>query len=51
MSIGNNTNIENLGHIPDNIQIKNNVKQTIVLQNTYVFITHCGMNSVNESLY
>lgn len=27
------------------------VNQIQVLQNTDVFITHCGMNSVNESLY
>jgi len=43
--------IEELGYIPDNFQVKNSVRQIVVLQDTDVFITHCGMNSVNESLY
>ncbi|HBA02769.1 MAG TPA: glucosyltransferase, partial [Clostridium sp.] len=51
MSVGKDTVIEDLGYIPDNFQVKNSVEQIIVLQNTDVFITHCGMNSVNESLY
>ncbi|RDY24366.1 glucosyltransferase [Romboutsia maritimum] len=51
MSVGKDTNIEDLGHIPDNFKVKNNVDQISVLRNTDVFITHCGMNSVNESLY
>lgn len=51
MSVGKDTDIEDLGHIPYNFQVKNSVRQTMVLQNTDVFITHCGMNSVNESLY
>jgi MGT family glycosyltransferase len=51
MSVGKDTNIEGLGKIPDNFQVKNNVDQISVLRNTDVFITHCGMNSVNESLY
>ncbi len=51
MSVGKDTVIEELGYIPDNFQVRNSVEQIIVLQNTDVFITHCGMNSVNESLY
>lgn len=51
MSVGKDTNIEGLGKIPENFQVKNNVDQISVLRNTDVFITHCGMNSVNESLY
>lgn len=51
MSVGNNTVIDELGDIPDNFEVKNSVEQIIVLQNVDVFITHCGMNSVNESLY
>lgn len=51
MSVGKDTVIEDLGYIPENFQVKNSVEQIIVLQNTDVFITHCGMNSVNESLY
>lgn len=51
MSVGKGTIIEELGYIPNNFQVKNSVEQIVVLQNTDVFITHCGMNSVNESLY
>ncbi|MCC0651209.1 macrolide family glycosyltransferase [Clostridioides sp. ES-S-0001-03] len=51
MSVGSDTDIKSLGHIPNNFEVKNSVKQTTVLQETDVFITHCGMNSVNESLY
>lgn len=51
MSVGKDTVIEELGNIPDNFNVRNSVKQIIVLQNSDVFITHCGMNSVNESLY
>ena len=51
MSVGKNTDIKSLGHIPNNFCIKNSVNQIEVLQNSDVFITHCGMNSVNESLY
>lgn len=51
MSVGKDTNIEDLGNIPSNFEIKNTVNQIAVLQNTDVFLTHCGMNSVNESLY
>ena len=51
MSVGKDTDIKALGDIPNNFCVRNSVKQTEVLQNTDVFITHCGMNSVNESLY
>ena len=51
MSVGNDTNIESLGEIPNNFNIKNSVDQIAVLQVTDVFITHCGMNSVSEALY
>ena len=51
MSIGNSTNIKNLGNIPSNFKIENSVEQIKVLQETDIFITHCGMNSINESLY
>lgn len=43
--------IKKLGYIPNNFQVENSVEQVIVLQSTDVFITHCGMNSVNEGLY
>lgn len=51
MSVGKETDIDSLGDIPSNFKIKNSVNQIEVLQNTDVFITHCGMNSVNESIY
>ena len=51
MSVGKETNISQLGDIPNNFEVENTVDQIKVLQNTDVFITHCGMNSVNESLY
>ena len=51
ISVGNLINIEDLGAIPDNIMISRYVDQIAVLSQADVFLTHCGMNSVNESLY
>ncbi|WP_057762238.1 macrolide family glycosyltransferase [Cytobacillus praedii] len=51
MSVGEKTKINSLGRIPDNITVQNRVDQLAILQKADVFITHCGMNSVNESLY
>jgi MGT family glycosyltransferase len=51
MSVGEKTDISDLGEIPTNFQIKNRVDQINVLKKSDVFLTHCGMNSVNESLY
>ena len=51
MSVGNLINIEDLGAVPDNITISRFVDQIAVLSQADVFLTHCGMNSVNESLY
>lgn len=51
MSVGEKTEISSLGHIPENFTVKNFVDQISVLQKVDVFITHCGMNSANESLY
>lgn len=51
ISVGNLINIEELGAIPDNIMISRFVDQIAVLSQADVFLTHCGMNSVNESLY
>lgn len=51
MSVGEKTEISSLGTIPDNFTVKATVDQIEVLQTAHVFITHCGMNSVNESLY
>ncbi len=51
MSIGNLTDLSELGEIPANFTVKNSVDQIAVLQEADAFITHCGMNSVNEALY
>jgi MGT family glycosyltransferase len=51
MSVGEKTDIASLGRIPDNFIVRNHVEQIAILQKADVFITHCGMNSVNESLY
>ncbi|SYX81875.1 macrolide family glycosyltransferase [Paenibacillus alvei] len=51
MSVGEKTEIASLGNIPRNFTVKNVVDQISILQTADVFITHCGMNSTNESLY
>lgn len=51
MSVGERTNIKELGNIPENFHVENRVNQINVLQYSDVFITHCGMNSANESIY
>lgn len=51
MSVGNIVNIDQLGIIPENINVEKSVNQIKVLKQSDVFITHCGMNSVNEALY
>lgn len=51
MSVGNLVNIEELGKLPDNISVFSHVDQIAVLSQADAFLTHCGMNSVNESLY
>ncbi|PED08221.1 macrolide family glycosyltransferase [Bacillus pseudomycoides] len=51
MSIGEKTQISDLGEIPKNFIVKNYVPQTEILKYTKLFITHGGMNSTNEGLY
>ncbi|MDG2940905.1 macrolide family glycosyltransferase [Exercitatus varius] len=51
MSVGTSTNIQELGKIPRNITIYQQVDQISVLQQANVFITHAGLNSVSEGLY
>lgn len=51
MSVGEKTDISALGKIPDGFIVKDKVDQIKVLNKSDVFLTHCGMNSVNESLY
>lgn len=51
LCVGEQTDISALGEIPQNITVKNRVDQLAVLQSAAVFLTHCGMNSANESIY
>lgn len=51
MSVGDLIDVGDLGDIPENFQVERSVDQIAVLQNASVFLTHCGMNSVNEALY
>lgn len=51
ISCGNAINREELGELPDNIRVYPYVDQLDVLAKADIFITHCGMNSVSESLY
>lgn len=51
ISCGNAINREELGALPDHIQVYPCVNQLDVLARADAFITHCGMNSVSESLY
>lgn len=51
MSVGNKTQISDLGEIPKNFIVKNYVPQTEVLQHAKLFVTHGGMNSTHEGLY
>ena len=51
ISCGNAIDREALGVLPDNIQVYPYVDQLEILSRADVFITHCGMNSVSESLY
>ena len=51
ISAGNSMDPAALGKLPDNIKIFPYVDQLDILSRANVFITHCGMNSVSESLY
>lgn len=51
ISCGNAVDREKLGKLPENVQVYAYVDQLAVLAKADVFITHCGMNSVSESLY
>ena len=51
MSVGNLVSIEDFGELPENILVFPYVDQIAVLKQADVFVSHCGMNSVSESLY
>jgi len=50
LAVGRVTDIRDLGLVPDNFIIQSNVPQLELLQKVDLFITHGGMNSVNEGL-
>jgi len=50
LSVGRLTDIRDLGLIPDNFIVQASVPQLDLLQKVDLFITHGGMNSVNEGL-
>ena len=51
ISCGNAVDLASLGELPENVKVFPYVDQLQVLSRASVFITHCGMNSVSESLY
>lgn len=51
ISCGNAIDREALGDLPGNVQVYPYVDQLDLLSKASVFLTHCGMNSVSESLY
>jgi len=51
MSLGKHITKESLGNIPANFYVHESVPQLEVLEKASLFITHGGMNSVNEAIY
>ena len=51
MSVVERIDLASLGPIPDNFFVARFVKQTALLANVDVFVTHGGLNSVIEGLY
>ena len=51
LSVGSHVAIEDFGTLPENISVFPQVDQIAVLQKADLFVSHCGMNSVSESLY
>lgn len=50
VSVGAKTVVDDLGPIPSNFVVRNYVPQLEVLDRAQLFVTHGGMNSVNEGL-
>ncbi len=51
LSVGNIVDRNQFRILPDNISVFPQVDQIAILKKTDIFISHCGMNSVSESLY
>ena len=51
MSVGKLVPFDDFDDLPDNISVFSRVDKISVLKETDAFVSHCGMNSVSESLY
>ena len=51
MSVGNAVSINEFGNLPENISVYSHIDQIAILKEADAFVSHCGMNSVSESLY
>lgn len=51
LSVGEVVRMADFGELPENLSAYAGVDQIGVLEKADVFVSHCGMNSVNESLY
>ncbi|MBR3995127.1 MAG: glucosyltransferase [Clostridia bacterium] len=51
MSVGSHVSMNDFGELPENVLVFSHVDQIAVLKQADVFLSHCGMNSISESLY
>lgn len=51
LSVGRHIAIADLGALSPNFNVRNHVPQLAVLKQSRLFVTHGGMNSVNEGLF
>ena len=51
MSVGDLVSVGDFGELPKNVSVFSHVDQIAVLKKADVFVSHCGMNSVSESLF
>ena len=51
LSTGDNVRIDDLGPVPGNFMVRASVPQIEILRRAAAFVTHGGMNSVQEALY
>ena len=51
LSVGTQTDLASLGQIPSNFIVRQTVPQLEILQKADLFISHGGMNSIDESLF
>ena len=51
MSVGDLVSMDDFGDLPEHVSVFTQVDQIAVLREADVFVSHCGMNSVSESLY